>query len=59
MDARHFHARLMEVARDIPAPKTVQSENDLHPDPARLAFELHMLRQRVEALERNSHDNRD
>lgn len=51
--------RVMEAAICIPPPADVAPENDLHPDPARLAFEVVQLRfqvrvllDRVETLER-------
>lgn len=51
--------RVADAAICIPPPADVAPENDLHPDPARLAFEvvqlrfqMRMLLDRVEILER-------
>lgn len=52
MSARDFDTMLREIAHDIPPSPLVQPENDLHPSPARLAFELKVLRHRVDNLER-------
>lgn len=37
----------------MPLPALVQFENDLHPDPARLAWELRLVRDRLDKTERD------
>jgi hypothetical protein len=41
------------AAEQIPAPGATMPENELRPDPARLAMELNLLKYRVDALEKN------
>jgi hypothetical protein len=52
IDASDFQQMLLAVAEQMPPPKDVAPENDLHPEPRYLRHRIDMLEIRLENVER-------
>lgn len=57
LDADEFNKMLLAVAEQMPPPKDVAPENDLHPDPRYLRHRIDMLEIRLENVERQLQRN--